>query len=136
MKKNKLFLAIFLLLNFSLVHAGAGGHAGHGGGGSGGGASCIKPRLQKFTPDNLTTVVPESEFSFMAFNVQRPEEIEVTVKNIPVPVTFEDKESFLLVKGNLPASLNNTTARISIKVMSKVARCDAEGGWLLKIADK
>jgi hypothetical protein len=134
--KKTLFLAIFFLFNFPLAHAGAGGHAGHGGGGGGGGASCIKPRLNKFTPEHLAIAAPESEFSFWAFNIQQPEDIEVTVKNMPVHVTFENKDAFYLVKGKLPASLSNTTARISIKVNSKVARCDAEGGWLVNIADK
>lgn len=133
--KKALLLAIFFLFNSSLAYAGAGGHAGHGGGGSGGGSSCIKPRLNKFTPEHLATVAPGSEFSFWVFNIQNTEELEVTVKNEPVPLTFENKDAFYLVKGKLPTSLSNTTARISIKVASKVARCDAEGGWLLKISE-
>jgi hypothetical protein len=133
--KKTMCLIIFFLFTTSLAHAGASGHAGHGGG-SGGGGSCIKPRLNKFTPEHLATVAPESEFSFWAFNVQHPDEIEVTVKNIPVAVTFENKDAFYLVTGKLPASLKNTAARINIKVTSKMTRCDAEGGWLLNIADK
>jgi len=134
--KKTLFLVIFFLLNTPLAYAGAGGHAGHGGGGGGGGASCIKARLNGFTPEHLATVVPESEFSFRAFNVQHPDEIEVTIKNEAIPVTFEDKEAFILVKGKLPAAFNNTTVRINIKVNAKISKCDTDGGWLLKIAEK
>jgi hypothetical protein len=133
--KKTILLAFFFLFNISLAQAGAGGHAGHGGGGSGGGASCIKARLGKFTPEHLETAAPESEFSFRAFNVQHPDEIEVTIKNEPIDVTFEDKDAFILVKGKLPAIYKNTTVRINIKINSKISKCDAEGGWLLKVTE-
>lgn len=135
MKKKNLFLAICFLLNGSLAFAGAGGHAGHGGGGSGGGASCIKARLATFTPEHLATAAPESEFSFRAFNVQHPNEIEVTIKNEVIPVTYDDKETFIIVKGKLPEHIKNATVRISIKVNTKVSKCDAEGGWLVNVSE-
>ena len=114
-------------------------HSGHGGGagGSGGTSSaCTKPHLSKFLPAHLSTVVPESEFSFVAFNIYKPEQIEVTVKNIAVEVTAEFKDPFYIIKGKLPTSLTNTAARINIKVKAKSPHCETEGGWLLKIADK
>ncbi len=132
-----------LLIVFALVTAGSANaaehHSGHGAGkGSGGasGAGCTKPHLTKFLPAHLETVVPGAEFSFIALNVNKPEQISVTVKTIPVELTTEFKDPYYLVKGKLPESLVNTAARISIKVSAKSPHCEAENGWLLKIADK
>jgi len=138
--KTPRLLAFFFIVscfNVSAVNA-AEHHSGHGansGGGGGGESGCLKPQLTKFLPANLATVAPGSTFSFLAFNVSKPEQIEVTVKAIPVEVTTEDKESFYLVKGNLPANLVNTTARINIKVNAKNPRCNGENGWLVKISE-
>ena len=139
--KTPRLLAIFFMVSYFTVSAGyasehrSGDGAGSGGGG-GGENGCLKPQLTKFLPANLATVAPGSAFSFLAFNVEKPEQIKVTVKTIPVEVTTEDKESFYLVKGNLPAELVNTTARINIKVNAKVSRCNGENGWLVKIAEQ
>jgi len=139
MKTSRL-LAIFFMVSCFNVSAGyaAEHHSGHGAssGGGGGENACSKPQLTKFLPANLATVAPGSDFSFMALNVSKPEQIEVTVKTIPVEVTTEDKESFYLVKGKLPADLVNTTARINIKVNAKISRCDGESGWLVKITER
>ena len=134
-------LVIFLMiafLNSGTVNASE-HHIGHGGGAKSGGVSagaCGKPHLAKFTPPHLATVAPGSEFSFMAFNIDRPENVSVTVKNIPVEVTAEFKDPFYLIKGKLPASLVNMAARINIKVSAKSPHCEAENGWLLIIADR
>jgi len=138
MKKSKLLalLGLLSLFNMADATAGASGHAGHSAGGGGGSEGCLKPHLSKFMPAHLSTVAPGSEFSFMAVGVQHPEQISATVKSIPIELTVEDKEAFYLVKGKLPPSLTKTAARINIKVTSKYSRCDAENGWLLKIADK
>lgn len=141
MKTSRLLTLFFIIcnLNISMGHASE-HHSGHGGGSGGGGgggeSSCLKPQLTKFLPANLATVAPGSAFSFYAFNVEKPEQIKVTVKTIPVEVTTEDKEAFFVVKGNLPADLVNTTARINIKVNAKVSRCNGENGWLVKIAEQ
>ncbi len=133
MKTPKLLAIFFIASCFSTVSASE-HHGGHGGGG-GGGHSCVKPRLTKFVPAHLASAAPGSEFSFMAFNVSKPEQIHVAVKTIPVEVTTEDKEAFFLVKGTLPADLVNTTARINIKVKAKDSRCNGENGWLVKITE-
>ncbi len=139
MNKPSLPAIFFIALFFNINAANAAEHhSGHGGGGGGGGGSensCIKPRLDKFFPPHLETAAPGSSLSFMAFNVAKPEQISVTVKTIPVKVTIEDKESFLLVKGTLPESLNNTVARVNIKVDAGSSKCSAEDGWLVKISD-
>jgi hypothetical protein len=138
--KTPRLLAIFFMVSCFNVSASYASehHSGHnmsGGRGGGGEGACMKARLSKFTPANLTTVVPGSEFSFFAFNVDSPKQINVTVKSIPVQVTAENKETFYLVKGRLPADLVNTTARINIKVTGKILKCNGENGWLVKISE-
>ncbi|MGZ5006960.1 MAG: hypothetical protein ACXWE9_13065 [Methylobacter sp.] len=138
MKIPRLLTLFFIVSGFT-VSAGYASehHSGHnmsGGGGGGSENACAKPQLTKFLPANMATVAPGSAFSFYAFNVEKPEQIKVTVKTIPVEVTTEDKDSFFLVKGKLPAELVDTTARINIKVNAKFPRCNGENGWLVKIA--
>ncbi|MDO9423087.1 MAG: hypothetical protein Q7T40_02720 [Methylobacter sp.] len=137
MKTPRLLAVFFIASCFSTVNASE-HHSGHGAssGGGGGENACLKPQLTKFLPANLATVAPGSAFSFMAFNVSKPEQIHVTVKTIPVEVSTENKETFFLVKGKLPAELINTTARINIKVNTKISRCNGENGWLVKITEK
>ncbi|HEY8218637.1 MAG TPA: hypothetical protein VIF86_00905 [Methylobacter sp.] len=140
MKTPRLLPLFFMVCCFNISAGYASEHhSGHGassGGGGGSESACLKPQLTKFLPANLATVAPGAAFSFYAFNVEKPEQIKVTVKTIPVEVTTEDKDSFYVVKGNLPAELVNTTARINIKVNAKVARCNGENGWLVKIAEQ
>lgn len=112
-------------------------HAGHGGG-SGGGSnnvSCIKAKISRFNPEHLSTVAPGSEFSFAASGSNGPGHIHVSIKQQPVDVSIENKDTFYLVKGHLPPDLKNTTVRISVKLKAKVGKCDAEDGWLLKISE-
>jgi hypothetical protein len=115
-------------------------HSGHGGGQSGGGGSsagsCGKPQLGKFLPPHLATIAPEGKFTFLVFNIDKPEQVAVTVKNMPVEVTAEFKDPYYLFTGKMPASLVNTAARINVKVSAKSPHCEAEEGWLLKISDK
>ena len=140
MKKPRSLVIFFIItfLNMSATNASE-HHSGHGGGSGGGGGSsagtCGKPQLGKFMPPHLASIVPEGEFSFRVFNIDKPEQIAVTVKNIPVEVTAEFKDPYYVIKGKMPASLVNTAARINIKVSAKSPHCEAENGWLLKIAD-
>lgn len=136
MRTSKLLVILLSLSLFNMADAmaGASGHAGHTVGGGGGG-SCVKAHVSRFKPGHLATVAPEADFSFMATGIQSPDQIVVTVKTIPVAITAEDKDSFYLVKGKLPAELKNVTARINVKVNAKSPRCDGENGWLVKITD-
>ena len=142
MKKPRLLVIFFIISFFNIGAAYASEHhSGHGGGSGGGGGGgsagvCGKPNLGKFLPPHLATIAPEAEFSFLVFNIDKPEQISVTVKNIPVEVTAEYKDPYYLIKGKMPASLVNTAARINIKVSAKSPHCEAENGWLLKISDK
>lgn len=139
MKTSRLLALFFFAswFNAGAAHASE-HHSGHNmsGGGGGGESGCLKVQLNKFMPENLATVAPGSAFSFWAFNVDKPEHIKVTVKSIPVEVATENKEGFYLVKGKLPAELVNTAARINIKVTAKNPKCNAENGWLVKIAEQ
>jgi hypothetical protein len=139
MKTPRLLAIFFIVSCFNISAANAAEHhSGHNmaGGGGGGETGCLKAQLNKFMPANLATVAPGSTFSFWAFNVEKPEQIKVTVKSIPVEVTTENKEGFYLVKGKLPAELANTAARINIKVIAKNPKCNGENGWLVKITEQ
>ena len=140
MTSNKLLISMTLIafLSSGVVTASE-HHSGHGGGpkSSGGSAStCGKPQLAKFSPAHLANVAPESIFSFYAYNIDKPEYVSATVKNIPVELRAEFKDPFYLIKGKLPASLVDTAARINIKVTGKSPHCEAEDGWLLLIGHK
>lgn len=135
MKKQKILATLFIIFNISAAHA-VMDHSTHGGmGNRGGGGACEKPQLSKFTPANLTEIAPNSEFSFRALNIEDPQQLTVTVKNIPVDVKAVFKTPFYDVTGKLPDSLRNTVARINIKVSGKTAHCEAENGWLVKITE-
>ena len=140
MKKIKLLalFSIVSLLTSTTINASE-HHSGHGGGMSGGGgttSSCCKPNLGKFLPPHLSTVVPEAEFSFLVFNIDKPEQVYATVKNIPVELSAEFRDPYYIFRGKLPAALVNTPARINITVKAKSPHCEAENGWLVIIADK
>jgi hypothetical protein len=109
-------------------------HSGHNNMSGGGSAShCIKAHISKFNPEHLANVKAGAEFSFVAFNVYKPELINVTVKNQPVEVETEFKDPFYKVTAKLPPDLKETAARITVKIAGKAPACDSEGGWLLKI---
>jgi hypothetical protein len=142
MKNSKLLALLCIVCTFYISNSLASEHhSGHGAsknssGTNGSANTCGKPNLDKFLPPHLATVSPGSEFSFLVFNINNPEQIAVTVKNIPIEIKAEFKDPFYLVKGKIPASLVNTAARINIKVSAKSPHCEVEAGWLLKIADK
>jgi hypothetical protein len=141
MNKPKLLILFFIISFFNIGPANASEHhSGHGGGSGGGGGStagtCGKPQLGKFLPPHLATIAPGGEFSFLVFNIDKPEQVAVTVKNMPVEINAEFKDPYYLFTGKMPDSLVNTAARINVKVSAKSPHCEAEAGWLLKISGK
>ncbi|GAB4269752.1 MAG: hypothetical protein Kow0065_19810 [Methylomicrobium sp.] len=134
----KPLIACLALFHLTPVFAqgSAGMHDGHGAGGSGGGA-CPKLRInkQKLVPAHLAEVPPGSEIRFNAFGFDKPENLEVTVKKIPIPITTEFKDPFYVVRGKLPAELKGTHARINVKLKSPIIKCISEEGWLIKISE-
>ena len=129
----KIFVTLLALSLSNIAWAQSTGHIGHGGGGSG--SSCVKAKISRYTPEHLTTVKPGSEFSFFASGSNAPDHIHVNIKQQPIDITIEDKETFYLVKGKLPEDIKNTTIRIAVSVKAKSSKCDAEGGWLLKVSE-
>ena len=65
--------------------------------------------------------------------MQKPEQIEVTIKSQVVALTIEPKGDFFRITGKLPPELRDTTARINIKVIAKNEKCNAQAGWLVTI---
>lgn len=137
MQTIKIFAALIALSCCNITWAqSTGGHGGHGGGGSGsGGPDCIKAKISRNKPEHLAQVAPGSEFSFAASGSNGPGHIHVSIKNQPIDVTIDDKETFYLVKGKLPEDIKNTVVRISVTLKSKVGKCDAVDGWLLKVTE-
>jgi len=133
MQFSRIFLLLFAICFYTNGWAQATGHIGHGGGA--GGSDCIKAKMSRITPENMTTVTPGSTFSFAASGSKSPEHIHVSIKHQPIDVTVEDKDTFYLVTGKLPEDIKNTVVRISVNLKSKVSRCDFEGGWLVKVSE-
>lgn len=111
------------------------GHGGHGGMRSSEDGGCLNAKISRYTPEHLTTVKPGSDFSFAVSGSNGPGHIHVSIKQEPVAVQVDDKDTFYWVKGKLPENLKNTVVRISVKAQAKVSKCDAEGGWLLKVSE-
>ena len=137
MFKRKCLSAVLLTFLFTSAYAAMdhSGHQGMGMGGESSGSACIHPHLDKTKPEKLATVAPGSEFSFVVFNIDNPEQVSVTVKNQPVEIDTEFKDPFYVVKGKIPDTLKNTAARIDVKVASKFASCRLQEGWLIKISE-
>jgi hypothetical protein len=129
--KVLLLLGAFCFCNFASAQST--GHIGHGG--AGGGSDCIKAKMTRNKPENMATIAPGGEFSFAASGSKSPEHVHVSIKNQPIAVTVEDKDTFYLVHGKLPEDIKNTVVRISVKLKSKFSRCDFEGGWLVKVSE-
>ncbi len=110
-------------------------HGGHGGSSGSDEGGCINAKISRYTPEHLATVKPGAEFSFMVSGSNGPGHIHVSIKQEPVEVQVDDKDTFYLVKGKLPDSLKNTIVRISVKAKAKNSKCDAEGGWLVKVSE-
>ncbi|MDQ7091421.1 MAG: hypothetical protein Q9M50_12440 [Methylococcales bacterium] len=108
-------------------------HGSNGNRGRSNNPACKSQGVGQVKPAHLTNVSPGSEFSFWVVGLKNPKEVNVTVKNIPVTVTAEDKKNFYLFKGHLPKELTGTVARIMVDVSSK--KCPSEKGWLVRIGE-
>jgi hypothetical protein len=96
--------------------------------------NCKKPKFYDYTPMHLATVAPEAEISFKVARAKGPEYVQVDVKKIPVKLTSENKEMYILVKSKLPAELRGTYARINVRAEAD-GGCHIEDGWLVKISE-
>ena len=134
MKISKTIYLIMGLLFSNSLYAQSNPHAGHGGS-SNQDSACIKAKVSNFNPGHLETVKPGSTFSFMVSGSNGPGHIHVTIREQTIKLDVESKDTFYLVTGRLPAEIKNETIRISVSAKSKVSKCDADTGWLLKISD-
>ncbi len=96
--------------------------------------ACVKPKFSKFMPPHLSVVTAQSKFSFFASSLTSPESIKVSVKKQAVEVSINKINNGYSITGKLPASLQNTYARVDIKATG-TNKCKGQGGWLLKIAE-
>ena len=130
----KQFFAFLCAIGFcNMANAQSTGNIGHGG--DGGALSCVKAKITHYHPENLATVAPGSEISFIVSGSNGPGHIHVTVRDEPLELSLDDKEAFYVVKTHLPAKYKNEAVRVNIKVDAKYSRCDAEGGLLLKVSE-
>ena len=121
------FLWMFILLIFSTTLW------AYGGGSSSSTKACIKPKFTEFSPADKSEVAAKSVISFVASEDANPESIKVTAKELPVALTITpENEGSFLVTGNLPETLKDTFARISISAEGH-NKCKGTGGWLVKI---
>ena len=133
----KISKTIYLILSLTLsnnLYAQSNPHAGHGGSGSQD-AACIKAKVSNFKPGHLETVKPGSEFSFMVSGSNGPGHIHASIREQSIKLDIESKDTFYSVKGRLPVEIKNETIRISVSAKSKVSKCDADTGWLLKVSE-
>lgn len=137
MKIIKTLLACVLSIQFSYAQAQGNSsmHDGHGAGGGGSGCQKLRINKNKLVPAHLAEVAPGSDITFNAFGFDKPENLEVTVKKIPIAITTEFKDPFYVVRGKLPADLKGTHARINVKLKSSIVKCVSEDGWLVKITE-
>lgn len=124
--------AMLCLISANVIAAG-----GHGGGGSSvnksGKSACKNTVIRQIKPAHLSTVAPQSEFSFQVSGIDDEKYVKVTAKKIPVEMEVEHRGGILWFKGKLPESLANTAARMYVEVNFK--KCPAQKGWLLKISE-
>ncbi len=135
MNKSILIPALSVMLCCVSVNASAaGGHGGHGSSvDKSGKGACKNTVIKRLRPEHLASVAPGSEISFQVDGIEDAKYVTVTAKKLPVAMTSEFKGGIMWFKGNLPASLVNTAARIHVEVDFK--KCPAEKGWLLKITE-
>ena len=134
MRIKQLFALLLTLGICNAANAQSTGHIGHGGDGDGQ-MACFKAKISHYLPEHLAAVVPGSEFSFFVSGSNGPGNIHVFIRDEPVQLTFEDKETFYVVKGKLPGKFKNEVVRVNIRVKTKMSKCDADGGFLLKVTE-
>jgi hypothetical protein len=124
MKKMTMTAAAMILLNSTGVWA--------YGSSSSSKKVCKKPVFSQFSPEHLTEVQAQSQFSFDASSSTDPSSIRVTVKKLPVEVKIEQMGGGYQVSGLVPAELAGKYARVQIKAKG-INNCPGSDGWLLKV---
>ncbi len=101
--------------------------------------TCKKPKFKSFTlPVYKSTakleVAPESEFSFTMPGKVDPTTLKVTAKKKKMAVKVENKNSFYLVTGKIPAEYTGKYLRIDVQVKARMG-CRGSDGWLIKVSN-
>lgn len=96
---------------------------------------CKIPKFRDFLPVALSEVAPESEISFHVSRGADPLTVTAEAKGEKMPVSVQDKTTFLLAKAKLPAALRDGFARIHVTANAVEGGCLGQDGWLIKIQD-
>ena len=103
------------------------------GGGSSSSKACDKPKFSNFVPAENAQVAAGSAFSFTASKNTFPTTIKVTVKDQAATLKVDKKnDGTFAVSGKLPATVNDSFARIAITADAQ-SNCKGAGGWLVKV---
>ncbi|HIF17837.1 MAG TPA: hypothetical protein EYG50_03320 [Cycloclasticus sp.] len=94
--------------------------------------ACSKPTLTNITPVALTTVAPQSEFSFQTSSSTVSNSIQVVANKLPVEITIREINKGYVVTGKLPATIKKKYVRIDVSAIT-TNRCNGVDGWLLKM---
>jgi len=125
MKRKFLSGALLTVLFFSSTSAFAYGSSGSS-------SSCKAPKFSRLLPVKSSEVAPGSAFSFVVKDV-RSSSLKAVVKGIEVDLVKTDKGyGQFEVKGNLPSSLQDEHAKITVTAKS-ASGCPGKEGWLIKI---
>jgi hypothetical protein len=102
--------------------------------------ACKKPRFHSFSlpeyknPEKLE-VPANADFSFTTSNWLDPATLKLRIKNKSLMFTIEDKKSFFLVTGKIPAEYTGQFVRIDV-IANALLGCKGLDGWLIKVANK
>lgn len=96
---------------------------------------CKKPKFRDFLPAPKSEVKPESEISFHVSRGADPSTVIAEAKGERMPVSVQDKTTFLKATAKLPSTLRDGFARIHVAANAAEGGCLGQDGWLIKIQD-
>ncbi len=96
---------------------------------------CIKPKFRDFVPADKTEAAAESRISFHITHFADPNHITATAKGEKVELDIQDRKTYFIVSGKLPASIQSGFARIHVTAKAAEGDCVGDDGWLIKIKD-
>lgn len=96
---------------------------------------CKKPKFRDFVPENKAEVPPESEVSFHVSKGAALTSITAEAKGQKLPVSVDNRKTFIIVKTKLPADIREGFARIHVTARADEGDCLGQDGWLIKVID-
>jgi hypothetical protein len=99
---------------------------------------CKKPKFHSFSlpeykPPEKLEAPANADFSFTTSNWLDPTTLRLMAKGKPLTFNIENKKSFFLVTGKLPAELSGQFVRIDV-IANALLGCKGLDGWLIKVA--